>query len=190
MEAAKRGRLSSIDLLPEDAWPHVREALDALALRKIPQEKIRETFNAHLLALGYDPVSRSAFNRKSLSLAKVGENIRQAREMAAIFAEKMDEMPDGDVGMLINEMVKVIIYNMTEDIAARDTEVAAKLLKEVSLTLHRLEQAGNISVKRRREIEVRASAKAADVVESVAKERGISRETAEEIKAKVLGISK
>jgi Protein of unknown function (DUF3486) len=188
---AKRGRLSSMDLLPEDAWPHVREALDALADRKLPQEKIRETFNAHLLALGYDPVSRSAFNRKSLSLAKIGENIRQAREMAAIFAEKMDDMPDGDVGMLINEMVKVIIYNMTEDIAAKDIEVGAKLLKEVSLTLHRLEQAGNISVKRRREIELRASAKAADVVEKVAKERGLSAETAEAIKNKVLfGIEK
>jgi ribosomal protein L32E len=185
---AKRGRLSSIDLLPEEAHPHIREAIEALNKRDRPQDDIREELNGHLLALGLGPVSRSAFNRKSLSLAKVGEKIRQAREMAAVFAEKLDDMPEGDVGMLINETIKVLIYELTQDIASLDVSVSAKMLKELSLALHRTEMAGNVSVKRRQQIEQRAQTKASEVVDAVAKSRGLSAETVEDIKSKILGV--
>jgi uncharacterized NAD(P)/FAD-binding protein YdhS len=186
----KRGRLSSFDLLPEDAHPHIREALDALAKRERTQEDIRNEFNLHLSALGYDPVSRSAFNRRSLSLAKIGEEIRIAREMAAIFAEKLDDMPEGDVGMLIGETLKVIIYNMSQDIAGRDLEVSAKMIKELSLSLQRLEAAGTMSVKRRRQIEERVQKDATEVIETVAKERGMSLEVEQDIKTRILGLKK
>jgi hypothetical protein len=188
--ATKRGRLSSIDLLPEEAWPHVRAAIDALNENRRSQDDIREELNTHLLALDCNPVSRSAFNRRSLALAKIGEGIRQAREMATIFAEKLDDMPEGDVGMLINEMCKVIIYTMTEKIALEDLETTAKMMKEISLSVYRLEQAGSISTKRRQQIVNTANEKASAVIETVAKERGLSRETAEDIKAKILGIAK
>ena len=114
----KRGRLSKIDLLPEEAWPHVKAALAHLAAAKRTAESIREELNGHLLAIGCDPISSSSFNRKSLQLAKIGADISRAREMAAVFAEKLTDMPEGDVGMLINEMCKVILYNMTADAAA------------------------------------------------------------------------
>jgi hypothetical protein len=187
MRSEKRGRLSAIDLLPEEAWPHVSEALKALADRKRTAESIRTELNEHLLAIGCNPISSSSFNRKSLQLSRIGSDISKAREMAAVFAEKLDEMPEGDVGMLINEMVKVIIYNMTADMAAGDLDTSAKLMKEISLTLYRLEQAGGINAKRRREIEDRAKSKATEAVQKIAKERGISNETAQAIVDKVLG---
>lgn len=183
----KRGRLSAIDLLPEEAWPHVSEALKALAERKRPAESIRKEFNEHLLTIGCEPISSSSFNRKSLQLARIGADISRAREMAAVFAEKLDEMPEGDVGMLINEMVKVIIYNLTADMAAGDLDASAKIMKEISLTLYRLEQAGSINTKRRSEIEARAKDKATEAVKTVAKERGISNDTVQAILSEVLG---
>jgi Protein of unknown function (DUF3486) len=186
---AKRGRLSSIDLLPEEAHPHIREAIEALNKRERPQDEIRGELNAHLLALGCEPISRSAFNRKSLALAKVGEKIRQAREMAAVFAEKLDDMPDGDVGMLINETIKVLIYDLTQNVVSLDVELSAKMLKDISLALHRTEMAGKVSVQRRKQIEDHTHAKANAVVDAVAKERGLSAETAEAIKSKILGIT-
>lgn len=187
MSIARRGRPAKIDLLPEEAWPHVKDALAALGERKRTAESIRQELNGHLLAIGCEPVSSSAFNRKSLQLAKIGADIARAREMAVVFAEKVDEMPDGDVGMLINEMVKVILYNMTADMAAEDMETSAKLMKEISLSLYRLEQAGQISRKRRSDIEDRAKAKATEAVKSVAKERGIGADTVEAILSEVLG---
>ncbi len=188
--ASKRGRLSSIDLLPEEAHPHVRAAIDALTQRKRPQDDIREELNGHLLALGFNPVSRSAFNRKALALSEVGERIRQGREMAAIFAEKMDEAPQGDVGLLINETIKTLVYDVIMDQALSDSSASMKMLKEASITLFRLEQARKISVKVHGEITDRVIEQTSEVVEAAVKERGLSRETAEDIKAKILGIAK
>jgi len=187
MAEAKRGRLAAIDLLPEEAHPHVQAAIRDLAENRRTAESIREELNGHLLALGLDPVSRSAFNRKSLALAKIGMNIRRSREMAAVFAEKLNDMPEGDVGMLITEMCKSIIYNITEEVAVMDLDVGAKMMKEISLAIYRLEQAGSISSKRRVAIEDRARETAVEAVNTVVKERGISDETAQAIIAKVLG---
>jgi hypothetical protein len=186
LEQKKRGKPAKIDLLPESAWPHVKAALQALTENNRYENDIREELNNHLLGLGLDPISRTSFNRKSLQLAKIGADISRAREMAAVFAEKLDEMPEGDVGMLINEMCKVIIYNMTADIASQDLEVAAKLMKEISLAVYRLEQAGQTSTKRRAAIMDRAKTEAGEAVKKVAKEKGISDDTVQAILDKVL----
>lgn len=184
---AKRGRKSTIDLLPEEAWPHVKAALQALADNKREAESIREELNLHLSGIeGCQPISRSAFNRKSLQLAKVGADIARAREMAVAFAERLDDMPDGDVGMLINEMIKVIIYNMTADVAAMDMDVAAKMMKEISLSLLRVEQAGSISTKRRTAIETRTKEQATEAVKTVAKDKGLSEDVVDTILTKIL----
>lgn len=190
MEPAKRGRLSSIDLLPEEAFPHVRDALDALAERKRTQNDIREELNGHLLALGCGPVSSSAFNRKAMRLAVVGEKIRSAREMAAVFAEKAASMPDGDVALLINETIKVLIYELVTDQAMEDTGASAKMFKEVSLALYRLEQARKISHGTRAQVAEQVAVQANEQVDKVAKARGLSAETVEDIKAKILGITR
>jgi Protein of unknown function (DUF3486) len=184
----KRGRLSSIDLLPEEAWPHVKLALAALAENKREAESIREELNLHLSGIdGCQPISRSAFNRKSLQLAKIGMDISRAREMAAVFAEKVNDMPEGDVGMLINEMCKVIIYNMTAEASAMDMEASAKMMKEVSLAVYRLEQAGAISVKRRSLIVDRAKAEAGEAVKTVAKAKGLTGDVVNSILDQILG---
>mgnify|MGYP001765272339 CR=1 FL=1 len=185
--AQGRGHLSSIDLLPEEAWPHVRAALDALAKNRRTQEAIRDELNTHLLALGLTPVSKSSFNRRSLALAKIGADIARTREMAAVFAEKLNDMPEGDVGMLINEMVKTLLYDLTERASVENIEVSAKMAKDISLAVFRLEQAGSISTKRRREIEDRAKAKVTEAVKEVGKIKGISSDTQAEIIEKILG---
>jgi hypothetical protein len=184
----KRGRLSSLDLLPDEAFPHVRAAIDALAERRRTQDDIREELNTHLLALGLDPVSRSAFNRKALQLAVVGEKIRLGRELAAAFAEKQAKMPEGDVALLINETVKTLIFDLVMNENFRDSDTSAKMMKEVSLALYRLEQARKISHGTRFAISATVAAQATEQVDIVAKAKGLSAETAEEIKAKILGI--
>lgn len=172
MEPAKRGRLSSIDLLPDEAWPHVRAALDALAERRRTQEDIRNELNNHLLTLGCDPVSRSAFHRKALQLAVVGEKIRAAREIAAVFAEKQAAMPEGDVALLINETIKVLIYELVTEEGMTDASTSAKMMKEVSLALYRLEQARKISHGTRAQIAKDVGGKAMAAI-GAAEARGI-----------------
>ena len=107
--------------------------------------------------------------------------------MAAVFAEKVNDMPEGDVGMLINEMCKVIIYNMTAEASAMDLEASAKMMKEVSLAVYRLEQAGAISTKRRSLIVDRAKAEAGEAVKTVAKAKGLSGDVVNTILDQMLG---
>jgi hypothetical protein len=186
--AHARPRPSSIDLLPEEAWPHVKVALAALAENKRTAESIREEFNLHLSGIdGCKPISRSAFNRKSLQLAKIGADISRAREMAAVFAEKVNDMPEGDVGMLINEMCKVIIYNMTAEMSSMDMDVAAKMMKEISLSVYRLEQAGAISAKKQQSYIDRAKQEAGEAVKVVAAKKGLSGDVVNTILEQILG---
>lgn len=189
MEKAKRGRLSYMDMLPEEARPFVRAAYNALGARDRPAEDIRAELNQHLLGIpDAKPISRSAFNRKSLYLAEYGANIAQGREIAAIFAERFGEDPNSDVGLLINETMKTIILDVLMNRAMSDDETSMKLLKEASLTLQRLEQARHSNARTRVQIEQNIVEKAADVVEESAKAAGLSPEKARDIRYKVLGM--
>jgi Protein of unknown function (DUF3486) len=96
-------------------------------------------------------------------------------------------MPEGDVGMLINEMCKVIIYNMTAEMASMDMEVAAKMMKEISLATYRLEQSSAISSKRRAVITDRAKQEAGEAVKTVAKTKGLSGDVVNTIIEQILG---
>lgn len=188
-ETRGRGRLSSIDLLPDEARPHVMAAMAELKERRRTQDDIREELNTHLLAMGLAPVSRSAFNRTALWLAGYGERLTQAREVAAVLAEKLDEAPAGDVGLLLNETIKTMVYDIIMDQTLGDEAASVKMLKEAALTLHRLEAARKLSVHTRKQIVDDFAAKAEAAVDTVVKARGLSAETAEEIKAKILGIA-
>jgi hypothetical protein len=185
----RRGRLSSIDLLPDEARPHVIAALAALKERKRTQDDIRDELNNHLLAMGIDPVSKSAFNRTALHYAMYGRRMMELREMSAHFAQKMDEIPDADVGMLLNEQLKSMAYDLLGELTLSDDAVSMKMLKEASLLVHRLEAAKKLTAQSHKQIVDNYAAKASKVVESVAKTRGLSADTAEEIKAKILGIA-
>ncbi|MEQ1672340.1 MAG: phage protein Gp27 family protein, partial [Hyphomicrobium sp.] len=112
-----RGRLCSLDLLPEDATPAVVKALDALRERKLSQAAILRDLNAELEALDLDitPISKSAFNRKALWLASYGKQIENTREIASVFAEKLDQTPEGDVGLLLGETIKTLIFDVLSE---------------------------------------------------------------------------
>ncbi len=184
-----RGRLSSIEQLPPEAEPFVAAAIQALNERSCTAEEIRGELNAHLLSLpDCEPISRSAFNRYSLQLAASGRRIAQAREMASIFAEKIDEMPDGDIGLLLVETIKTMIYDVMMDATLDGESPSIKMLVTAAEAVERLEKARNANVrtaKLKRDNFVEDAATAA--VEAATK-RGLSAETVDQIKHAVLGV--
>jgi hypothetical protein len=188
MAIQKRGRLSSIDLLPEQAEPHVLAALKALRERKKPQQQILAELNAALADYGIRPISRSAFNRKALWLAAYGRQLEHAREIAAIVAEKLDEAPAGDVGLLLGETLKTIIFDVLSEASLSDESASMKMLAQASIALRNLEQARRMSVQTRQKIMTDFVRKAGEAVEKVAEQRGLTAETVEVIKAQILGV--
>jgi hypothetical protein len=80
MAKQKRGRLSSIDLLPEQAEPHVLAALKALRERKKPQQQILAELNAALADYGIRPTSpagaSSSFSATTAAISRACSSCR------------------------------------------------------------------------------------------------------------------
>jgi len=184
----RRGRLSSIDLLPEAAEPHVALAIQELKERKKPQAQILDELNANLADHGIKPVSKSAFNRKALWLASYGEQLARAREIAAVLAEQLDNAPEGDVGLLLGETIKTLVFDVVSEASLSDRSASMKMLATAAEALRDLERARELSVKTRAQIMRDFSRKAEDAVERVARERGLSADTVADIKRQILGV--
>lgn len=189
MAEARRGRLSSIDLLPDEAFPVVKAAIAALSERRRTQEDIRDELNTHLLGMGLDPVSKSAFSRYSLHLAVYGARIAKAREIAGVFAEKMEDVPKGDLGLLIGETMKTIIYDVVLSLSMEDEAASMDILKDTALTLQRLENARKSTISGM--VTRKDMARQVDAAVTVAAtESGASAETIDMIRRRVLGVIK
>jgi len=184
-----RGRLSSIDLLPDEAAPCVRAALDALAARKRTQEDIRAELNDCLSKLGLEPISRSAFNRKALQIAAVGRQLQQAREVAAVMAEKLSDLPEGDVGLLLIEAIKTMVYDVVMQQAMNDDgSDGLKMLSRAADAVMRLERARKTNAETRRLVMREFAEQAEEALERAGREAGLSAEAIAQIRREVLGV--
>jgi len=190
MANGKRGRLSSIDTLPEEADDDVRWAIEELKTRKRTAEDIREEFNNRLLGLGCNPVSKSAFNRYSLHIARHGRAMQEVRDVAALIAERIDEEPDGDVGLLLAETIKTMIYDVMMQEAMSDEAPSMKMLLAAAEAVQRLELARSTSLKAANFKREKFIKDVATIVEDAAKEKGLGADTVEAIKSAILGVPK
>ncbi len=191
MRAAKdrregRGRLSSIDLLPEEAEDDVVWALEQLRERKLPQNVILAEFNERLADKGIEPISKSAFNRyavrKAIMFRKIDDVQRISGELVASLGT---EGPD-QVTVTVAEMVKVMAFQLLED-----EELEPKELKELSEAVRNAVSAQRGSEEYRQKLERRYADKlaaAADKAEQMAKEAGLGAERIAAIRKGVLGI--
>lgn len=135
-----RGRLSSIDLLPEHAEPAVAAAMAALADSKLTQTEILDRLNLDLMTL--DPpvpaISSSAFNRHSLRFSSQARRLREARETAAALAERLEDMPDGDIGLMLGETIKAVLNDLLMDGLVAGNTPSIGDLKAAAETVQRL----------------------------------------------------
>ncbi|MDO8838007.1 MAG: DUF3486 family protein [Parvibaculum sp.] len=183
-----RGRLSFIDQLPDETREDVDWAIEELKARKRPQQDIREEFNRRLLSKGAAPVSASAFNRYSLRLARHWGAMMQVRDAAALFAERLDEEPEGDIGLLLGETIKTLVYAAVSDVEMDGASESFKMLGDAALALQRLERARGTNIATAALKRDKFISQAADAVEKAAAEHGLSKETAADLRRKVLGV--
>jgi hypothetical protein len=188
--AAKRGRgrLSTIDKLPEAAEPFVASAMQALREREKPQVQILAELNGNLADLGVGSISKSAFNRKSLWLAAYGQQIENAREIAGVLAERLDQAPDGDVGLLLNETIKTMVFDVLSDASLSAKSPSMQMLLQAAESLMALERARKLSVDTRSTIMTKFAKQAEAAVDRVGKAKGLTGDTVAEIKRQILGI--
>lgn len=171
------GQASTIERLP----PDILEQLQAL-LRdpRVTQLEATAQINAVLAREGHpERVSKSAVNRYSVRMEEVGKRLRESREMAQMWISKLGAAPQGELGHLVNEILRTLAFDLSLSLqdgaamAAGDPEAMAgtiDMLKELSLSVQRLEAAASLNVKRETEIKRRAREEAlaavADKVEA------------------------
>jgi hypothetical protein len=161
-----RGRLSSIDLLPERADPVVARAMAELAANDRTQQDILHDLNAELMALDppCDPISSSAFNRHSMAFAAQARKLREARETAAALAERLEDMPEGDIGLMLGESIKAVLNDILIDGVLNGESPSMGDLRAAAETIQRLEQARKASHDVAERAQKAAMRKAADAV--------------------------
>lgn len=185
-------RKSTIDQLPVD----ILEALQTL-LRdpRITQLEATEQINSIIEQTqeGVDSVSKSAVNRYSMRMEKVGSRLTESREMAKMWIGKLGSAPQGEVGKMLNEIIRTLAFETTMRIAEDDVPASPKLLSQLALAVQRLEASATDNLKRDEEIRkqerVRAAEEAAETAASSMTKRGMSKEAIDAIKRDILGIS-
>lgn len=181
-----RGRLSAIDMLPEDAEEDILWALETLRERSMPQIEIVKEFNRRLMERGIDPVSKSSFNRWSIRKAIQFRNLNEVRSIAGEITGALGTDGADDVTVVVAEMLKAAIYAQLEQ------RPDAKGLMALSRSLQAAVSAQRTSEEYRRRLEQRHSdriAQAADRAADIAREGGLSAESIAKMRTEFLGVS-
>ena len=175
---------SSIEQIPEA----LRTALQKwLRNPSITQKQATERLNELLAGHGLEiTISRSAVNRYARRMDKAGAKIRESREIAKMWIAELGAQPQGQVGHLLNELVRTIAFDAAVKLGESDNPVPPKALRELATAIQRLEQATTMSVKREEVIREQVKRQAAEAVRGAGKKAGVSSEAIKEIEQQVL----
>ena len=180
-----RGRLSSIDLLPDECEPDIVWALEQLRERAMPQNAIVDEFNARLADRGIAKVSKSAFSRWSVRKAIQFRRLDEVRAITGDIVTGLGTDGPDQVTVAVAEMLKVAIYESLEG------ALSTKQIMELSRALGSAVAAQKGSADHRRKLEEQANAKvveAAEKVGDIAREAGLSADRVAQIRRDVLGV--
>lgn len=195
MAKATRGRGSKIEQLPDE----VKGFLDALLRdRQYSQQEILDEVNRQIDALGLpgsEKLSRSGLNRYATRMEAIGKKMRETNAVADAWVQRLGDKPQGQVGNLLIQMTRSMAFDLAlaaQDQTNEDGEeepVSLGMLKDLSLTIQRLEKASMDSLKREKEIRKAFAEEAANTAEKAAKAAGLTAQAIATIKNEILGIA-
>ena len=96
------------------------------------------------------------------SMEDVGSRLRRSREIAAALGGQAGLQSQGQMGQVVNELLRSLLFDLTAKVQTAGIldgeEMAATIdqLKGLALTMHRLEGAANLNLKREAEIRKQA----------------------------------
>lgn len=187
-----RGRLSSFDLLPPECDALISWAAQELSDRDRTQAEIHADFVEQALTiqsetgLSFEIPSASSFNRFSVKQAKLTRNRDETRKLVAALSDSFNAKETDDLTILTAETINALVFHMVSDLDERASPLEVmRLASAFKSTL----QASAISTDRRIKQQSEFDKKVGDAVTSVAKAKGLTAETAEAIKAEILGVS-
>lgn len=183
-----RGKLSTIQQLPEEAQPAVQWALKELTSTERTQVDILKEFNERLHEIDpkTNPISSSAFNRHSMRLSQMTRRMAQTREIASAVSEHLGAKTSDDLTIMAAEAIKTLIFELLGD--ASDGDIAPLEAMRLATALKQATHAQHISTDRRTRIDGDFKDAASKALDQVGRRKGISSETVKNIKKEFLGI--
>lgn len=187
-----RGRASKIEQLPDA----VKTMLDGLLRdKRYGQQEILAEVNKQLGTLGVpesEQLSKSGLNRYATKMEKIGRRMRETNAIADAWVSRLGDKPTGQVGNLLIQMTRSMAFDFA--LAAQEQEgedaepVTLDMLKDLALTVQRLEKASIDSLAREKEIRKAFAEQAASTAVAVAKAAGLTADAVSTIKNEILGI--
>lgn len=163
---------STIDRLPEDIKSQLQKLLQD---PRLTQLDVTAKINELLEDDGHpERVTKSSVNRYAVKMKDVGEKLKQSREIAQMYIAQVGAAPQGQTGLLINEMLRSMAFDLTlkiQDADIADPETLGATIdqvKSLALAVQRLEQSATINVKREADIRKQALDDLAAKVDHVA----------------------
>ncbi|TXN71642.1 phage protein Gp27 family protein [Methylobacterium sp. WL6] len=186
---AERRRLSSIDMLPEEAADDIVWATQQLAGRERTQADILDELNERLTVKGLETISKSAFSRHSVNRAAAQRRMQEARAMFAGISSEFTAADVDENTVILGEFIKTLIIELVGDGAGvKKPKDAMELAKAFQATV----SAQKISTDRRQKVEAEIQAKLAKATDAaidvVAQEKGLTTDTVRGIKERILGL--
>lgn len=181
-----RHQPSTIDMLP----PDVKEKLQEL-LRdpRVTQLAATEKINKVLAEEGHEErVTKSSVNRYAMRMESVGAKLRQSREIAQMWIGRLGAEPQGEVGKLLNEMVRSLAFEATMQMAEGDAPIEPKMLRDMAIAIEKLEKAASENIERDEKIRKQERERAAETAAKIAKKGGLSVERVNDIRNQILGV--
>ncbi|MFT4099116.1 MAG: DUF3486 family protein [Rhodoblastus sp.] len=184
-ERVTRGRLSSLDLLPEDAQDDVVWAMGELNRRDRTQADILLELNDRLQAKGFEPISKSAFNRKAVRIAAISSRIAESRALFEGIAPQFTPERIDETNIVIGELIKLVITDILDGDAGK---IGPKGAMELARGYMAAIQGQKLSSARRAQVEADFKSRADKAIGAVAKEAGLSADQVAQIRRDVLGV--
>lgn len=131
--------------------------------------------------------SRSSVGRYVKNARERMEDYRQATQVAAVWVDKLGKEPEGDVGRMLLEMLRVVAFKTIGDLDTASPEDLMFLGKALKDFAGADKLAVDKAINLRKLIAVEAARVASEVTKTV-KKAGLSDDTVELIRSKILGI--
>jgi hypothetical protein len=175
---------STITSLP----PDILEQLQAL-LRdpRVTQLDATRRINAILTEQGQEPVSKSAVNRYSMKMDRIGAKLQQSRAIADMWIGKLGSEPAGQTGKLLNEVVRNLAFDAAMHMSEDEEPAHPGAIKELAIAIEKLENAASKNEQRDALIRKQAREEAAAELTQELKNDGISEELEASIRRILLG---
>ncbi|MBN9068414.1 MAG: DUF3486 family protein, partial [Rhizobiales bacterium] len=112
--------------------------------------------------------------------------LAETREIAGAIAGKLEAKASDDLTLIAAEAIKTLVFEVVT--AAGESGIDPKGAMNLASALFKAAQAQGVSTARRQKVEKEFASQVDQAVETVRKVNGMSAETAEAIKAQILGV--